>query len=116
MIFTFLRFYIFHVNLLTQTLKARLAEILPQKAEEVKQLKKEHGKTVIGEVLLEQAYGGMRGIKGLVWEGSVLDPIEGIRFRGRTIPDIQKELPKGPGGSEPLPEALFWLLLTGEVP
>lgn len=98
------------------TLKARLAEILPQKAEEVKQLKKEHGKTVIGEVLLEQAYGGMRGIKGLVWEGSVLDPIEGIRFRGRTIPDIQKELPKGPGGSEPLPEALFWLLLTGEVP
>ncbi|KAJ8140470.1 hypothetical protein OY671_006339, partial [Metschnikowia pulcherrima] len=81
------------------TLKARLAEILPEKAEEVKQLKKEHGKTVIGEVLLEQAYGGMRGIKGLVWEGSVLDPIEGIRFRGRTIPDIQKELPKAPGGS-----------------
>lgn len=98
------------------TLKQRLAEILPEKAEEVKQLKKEHGKTVIGEVLLEQAYGGMRGIKGLVWEGSVLDPIEGIRFRGRTIPDIQKELPKAPGGSEPLPEALFWLLLTGEVP
>ena len=57
----------------------------------------------------------MRGIKGLVWEGSVLDPIEGIRFRGRTIPDIQKELPKAPGGEEPLPEALFWLLLTGEV-
>ncbi|ABN68698.1 citrate synthase (CISY) [Scheffersomyces stipitis CBS 6054] len=98
------------------TLKARLAEILPEKAEEVKQLKKEYGKTVIGEVLLEQAYGGMRGIKGLVWEGSVLDPIEGIRFRGRTIPDIQKELPKAPGGEEPLPEALFWLLLTGEVP
>lgn len=102
--------------ILTQTLKSRLAEILPQKAEEVKQLKKEHGKTVIGEVLLEQAYGGMRGIKGLVWEGSVLDPIEGIRFRGRTIPDIQQELPKAPGGEEPLPEALFWLLLTGEVP
>ncbi|KAL7663199.1 Citrate synthase [[Candida] zeylanoides] len=98
------------------TLKARLEAILPEKAEEVKQLKKEHGKTVIGEVLLEQAYGGMRGIKGLVWEGSVLDPIEGIRFRGRTIPDIQKELPKAAGGSEPLPEALFWLLLTGEVP
>lgn len=98
------------------SLKQRLAEILPEKAEEVKQLKKEHGKTVIGEVLLEQAYGGMRGIKGLVWEGSVLDPIEGIRFRGRTIPDIQKELPKAPGGNEPLPEALFWLLLTGEVP
>lgn len=27
-------------------MKSRLAEILPEKAEEVKQLKKEHGKTV----------------------------------------------------------------------
>lgn len=41
---------------------------------------------------------------------------EGIRFRGKTIPEIQAELPKAPGGAEPLPEALFWLLLTGEVP
>ncbi|CDO94725.1 unnamed protein product [Kluyveromyces dobzhanskii CBS 2104] len=99
-----------------KTLKQRFAEIFPEKAEEIKQLKKEHGKTVIGEVLLEQAYGGMRGIKGLVWEGSVLDPEEGIRFRGRTIPEIQKELPKAADGEEPLPEAIFWLLLTGEVP
>lgn len=99
-----------------KTLKERFAEQIPEQIETIKQLKKEHGKTVIGEVLLEQAYGGMRGIKGLVWEGSVLDPVEGIRFRGRTIPDIQKELPKVEGGEEPLPEALFWLLLTGEVP
>ncbi|ODQ83049.1 hypothetical protein BABINDRAFT_159515 [Babjeviella inositovora NRRL Y-12698] len=98
------------------TLKERFAELLPEKQEEIRKLKAEHGKTVIGEVLLEQSYGGMRGIKGLVWEGSVLDADEGIRFRGRTIPDIQKELPKAPGGNEPLPEALFWLLLTGEVP
>ena len=41
---------------------------------------------------------------------------EGIRFRGKTIPDCQQLLPKAPGGSEPLPEGLFWLLLTGEVP
>ncbi|ODV64477.1 citrate synthase mitochondrial precursor [Ascoidea rubescens DSM 1968] len=99
-----------------KTLKERFAEIYPEKAEAIKKFKKEKGKTVIGEVLLEQAYGGMRGIPGIVWEGSVLDPIEGIRFRGRTIPDIQNELPKAPGGDEPLPEALFWLLLTGEVP
>ncbi|KAG7928407.1 hypothetical protein KL925_001707 [Ogataea polymorpha] len=98
------------------TLKERFAELLPEKQAQVKELKAKYGKTVIGEVLLEQAYGGMRGIKGLVWEGSVLDPLEGIRFRGRTIPDIQKELPKAEGGEQPLPEALFWLLLTGEVP
>ena len=29
-----------------QTLKTRLSEILPERAEEVKQFKKEHGKTV----------------------------------------------------------------------
>ncbi len=41
---------------------------------------------------------------------------EGIRFRGKTIPEIQEALPKAPGGSEPLPEGLFWLLVTGEIP
>jgi citrate synthase len=58
----------------------------------------------------------MRGLPALIWEGSVLDPDEGIRFRGKTIPDIQAALPKAPGGSEPLPEGLFWLLITGEIP
>lgn len=52
----------------------------------------------------------------MVWEGSVLDANEGIRFHGRTIKDCQKELPKGTSGTEMLPEAMFWLLLTGEVP
>src|SRR3954451_14937830 len=52
----------------------------------------------------------------MVWEGSVLDANEGIRFHGRTIKDCQKELPKGRSGTEMLPEAMFWLLLTGQVP
>jgi citrate synthase len=58
----------------------------------------------------------MRGIKGLVTETSVLDPEEGIRFRGLSIPECQKVLPKAVGGEEPLPEGLFWLLVTGHVP
>ena len=53
---------------------------------------------------LDQVYGGARGIKCLVWEGSVLDAEEGIRFRGKTIPECQELLPKAPGGKEPLPE------------
>lgn len=52
----------------------------------------------------------------MVWEGSVLDANEGIRFHGKTIKDCQNELPKGTTGTEMLPEAMFWLLLTGEVP
>ncbi len=41
---------------------------------------------------------------------------QGIRFRGYSIPECQKLLPKAPGGEEPLPEGLFWLLVTGQVP
>lgn len=52
----------------------------------------------------------------MIWEGSVLDANEGIRFHGRTIKDCQEQLPKGKTGTEMLPEAMFWLLLTGEVP
>jgi citrate synthase len=54
----------------------------------------------------------------MMWETSNLDPEEGIRFRGLTIPDCQKKLPgftKKKGG-EPTPESLIWLLLTSEVP
>lgn len=115
---------LFYKNVLTQarfyaqpTLKERFAEIYPKKAAEIKKFKKEHGSTVIDTVKLEQAYGGMRGIKAMVWEGSVLDPEEGIRFRGLTIPEIREKLPKAsPESNEPLPEGLFWLLLTGEIP
>lgn len=58
----------------------------------------------------------MRGIKCMLCETSVLDPEEGIRYRGYTLPELQEKLPKAPGGSEPLPEATFWLLMTGEIP
>jgi citrate synthase len=63
-----------------------------------------------------QVIGGMRGMKALLCETSVLDPEEGIRFRGYSIPECQKLLPKAKGGKEPLPEGLFWLLLTGQIP
>lgn len=100
----------------TKTLKETFAEQLPEKIEQIKKLRKDYGSKVVGEVTLDQVYGGARGIKSLVWEGSVLDAEEGIRFRGKTIPECQEVLPKAPGGQEPLPEGLFWLLLTGEVP
>lgn len=68
---------------------------------------REHGSKVVDKVTLDQVYGGARGIKALVWEGSVLDSEEGIRFRGKTIPECQELLPKAPGGKEPLPEGKF---------
>nr|AGC69743.1 citrate synthase [Tieghemostelium lacteum] len=104
------------LNNLNQTLKQRLIQIIPAKVEQVKQLKTEHGDKIIGTCTVAQAYGGMRSVKSLVTETSSLDPEEGIRFRGFTIPECQAKLPKAPGGEEPLPEGILWLLMTGEIP
>ena len=83
---------------------------------EIKNIVKEHGAKKIGEVTLAQIYSGMRGMTGLVTETSLLDPQEGIRFRGYSIPELQDKLPHWPGGKEPLPEGLFLLMLLGELP
>src|SRR5215212_1506077 len=85
-------------------------------ASEIKDLLKEHGSKKIGEVQLSQIYQGMRGMTGLVSETSLLDAQDGIRFRGYSIPELQDKLPKADGGSEPLPEGLFYLMLVGELP
>ncbi len=68
-------------------------------AAEMRELIKEHGKKIIGEVQLSQVYQGMRGITGLVTETSLLDAQEGIRFRGYSIPELQEKLPKAKGGT-----------------
>ena len=83
---------------------------------EIRAILKEQGGTKVDEVSLKQIFGGARGVKTMVWETSELDPIEGIRFRGYSIPQLQELLPKGPDGKEPRPEGLFWLMLVGEVP
>jgi citrate synthase len=83
---------------------------------EIKDILKEHGTKKIGEVTLAQAYQGMRGITGLVTETSLLDAQDGIRFKGYSLTDLQTKLPKAEGGSEPLPEALFYLMLIGDLP
>jgi citrate synthase len=97
---------------LKEKFKAKADELAPQ----IRAALKEHGDKVVSEVTLNQAYGGARGVKCMTWEASLLDPNEGIRFRGYTIPECQEKLPKAPGGSEPLPEGIFYLLLTGDIP
>jgi citrate synthase len=83
---------------------------------EIKALIKEHGNHVLGTYTVDQVYGGMKGMIGMVTETSKLDPEEGIRFRGYSIPELRTKLPKAPGGSEPLPEGIFYLMLIGELP
>ncbi len=63
-------------------MKERLAQIIPKEIENVKQVRQLYGKKPLGETTVEMAYGGMRGIKGLIWETSVLDPEE-VRHHSR---------------------------------
>lgn len=85
-------------------------------AAEFKEILKEHGSKVVSDYNLLQVFQGMRGITGLITETSLLDPQEGIRFRGYSIPELQEKLPKAPNGNEPLPEGLLYLMLIGDLP
>ena len=97
-----------------------LKEVLRKKIDEHRprttRLVKEFGDVKLGDVTIAQTIGGARGIKSLVTDISYLDPFEGIRFRGLTIPETFDALPKFPGSDYPYVEGFWYLLLTGDVP
>ncbi len=100
----------------TIKLKERLSELIPKWRDEGRSLAKEHGAAKFDEIKISQLLGGMRGLKCLPCETSYLDPMEGIRFRGYTIPEARAKLPKPSPGEEAYPTGLWYLLLTGEMP
>lgn len=83
---------------------------------EFQKLKNEHSDKVIAQVTIGQVLSGMKGIPLLVTDTSKLDPEEGIRFKGYSIPELQQKLPRLDPHGEPLPEGLFYLMLIGEIP
>ncbi len=97
-------------------LKDKLAVQVPAWRERVKKLLTEGGDAKVGEVNIKQVYGGMRDVKGLVTDISYVDPEEGIRLRGYTIPELFEKLPKLAGAEMPLAGGLYYLLLVGELP
>ncbi|MBN2166723.1 MAG: citrate (Si)-synthase [Marinilabiliaceae bacterium] len=97
-------------------IKQRLIEVGRPQAELVRDLIKNHGDMVIQDVSIEQVLSGMKGVVSLLTCTSKLDPQEGIRFRGYSIPELRDKLPKMKKDGEPLPEGLFYLMLLGELP
>ncbi|KAJ3726143.1 citrate synthase [Lentinula raphanica] len=100
----------------TKSLKETIEEVIPVKQAHLKKLKTEYSDVSIGDVKVGNVIGGMRGLRAMLWDSSVLDPEEGIRFHGLSIPDCQSALPAAPGGKEIIAESMLWLLLTGQVP
>jgi citrate synthase len=97
-------------------LHEKLSAQLPAWRERMKLLAKEHAEVVVDKVTVGQIVGGMRDIKSLVTDVSFVDPAEGIRFRGMSIPEVLKKLPKNRGNKIPLVGGLYYLLLIGDVP
>jgi len=98
------------------TLKKVLAQKIDAHRPRTTKLVKEFSDVKLGDVTIGQCIGGARGIKSLVTDISYLDPMEGIRFRGMTIPETFEALPKVPGSEYPYVEGFWYLLLTGDVP
>ena len=97
-------------------LKEKLGKKIEEWRPRTTKLLKDHGDVKVGEVTISQVIGGARGVKSLTTDISYLDPFEGIRFRGFTIPEVMEKLPKVPGSEMPYVEGFFYLLLTGDVP
>ena len=74
--------------------------------DEIATLLKENGESKISDVSINQAYGGMRGVKGLICETSAVSADKGLIIRGHPLLDI----------THILPEEVFYLLLTGDLP
>ena len=87
-------------------LQAKLAQQIPGLRETIKKLTKESGGVKISQCTIEQAYGGMRGVKSLVCDTSEVPPDKGLIIRGIPVSQL----------TEQLPEETLWLLMTGEKP
>ena len=88
------------------TLREKLRIEIPTVRANISDLIKKHGDEAISEVTIKQAYGGMRGVIGLVCNTSFVDPFTGLHIKGIPITDI----------ADKLPEEIFYLLCTGELP
>jgi citrate synthase len=100
----------------TSALKSKLSEKIEAFRPRIQKLNKEFANVVIDHVTIGQAIGGARDVRCLVTDISYLDPQEGIRFRGKTIPETFAALPREPGHEQPTVEAFFSFLLTGDIP
>lgn len=97
-------------------LKEKLFEKIESWRQRTNRLLNDYGDVVIDEVTISKAIGGMRDLKCLVTDISYLDPQEGIRYRGYTLPELFEKLPKPKGSEMPYVEGCYYLLLTGDIP
>ena len=67
----------------SSSLKAVLAGQMDAKRAQLVDMKKKYGHVSLGEVTVDQAIGGARGVKCMLWETSLLDADEGMYSKRR---------------------------------
>ncbi len=97
-------------------LKEKIAAKLPEYRERENRIKKDHSNFKVCDVTVDQIYSGIRGVMVQVSDVSYVDPNEGIRLRGYTVPELLEKLPKLPGANLPLAGGLYYLLMVDELP
>jgi citrate synthase len=88
------------------TLQETLNEKIPVWREHILELAAAHSEKIISGVSLKQLCGGLRGVQGLICNTSYVHPEKGLFIRGIPIADL----------TDRLPEEIFYLLCTGELP
>ena len=97
-------------------LKAKFAQKALPLAEELRAFTKAYGNEIVDQVTIDQVVNGARDVLSMITETSELSATEGISFRGYSIPQLIELLPKVAGDDQPLPEGIFYLMLTGDLP
>ena len=95
-------------------LKEKLQKQIPERRENLANFKNIYKDKIVDTIKAEQVVGGMRDIKSLYWDTSLLDANEGIKFNNLSIDELRSKLPSHK--KEPMVESMLWFLLTKEIP
>lgn len=84
----------------------KLSDKIEEWRSEEKEILEKGGDVVMSQVTVSQAFGGMRGIRGLICDTSRVPQDEGLIIRGTPLVKLLDKTP----------EEIFFLLLTGDLP
>lgn len=87
-------------------LREKLRTEIPEIRTKIDGIFKKHKDEVVSNVTVKQVYGGMRGVIGMVCNSSYVDPLKGLFIRGIPVSEL----------TDRIPEEIFYLLCTGELP
>lgn len=94
----------------------KITDILPSWSERTSGIIKKYASLKVCDVTVEQIFSGIRGVQIQVSDISYVDPKEGIRLRGFTVPEILQKLPKYQDANYPMAGGLYFLLMTDTLP